>query len=144
MFFFFGISPKTVRHGFVMHDCTVHGGSAWHQLVTQRSYFTLFFVLRLFPVGGRHDLLTCTTCGATWQLPTAEAERLKSQARADVGVTPRKSAFGGLLTDVMRSWSPPPSPASSGPRRVQAERLDDPYSGVTHDPQQKVQWRPNR
>ena len=94
MFFFFGISPKTIRHGFVMHDCRVHGGSSWHELVTQRSYFTLFFLVRVFPVGGRHDLLTCTTCGVTWQLPPAEAMRLQGQARTDTG--PTSGGMGGM------------------------------------------------
>ena len=163
MFFFFGISPKTIRHGFVMHDCRVHGGSSWHELTTQRSYFTLFFVLRVFPVGGRHELLTCTTCGATWQLPPAEAMRLQAQARTDTGPTAggiggmRRggSMFGGVMGDVMRQWAqqtnspgPPPTGASNstsastagerGPRSVRAERLD-----VPRDPKQKVQWRPN-
>jgi hypothetical protein len=144
MFFFFGISPKTTRHGFVMHDCPVHGGAAWHELLTQRSYFTLFFVLRLFPVGGRHDLLTCTQCGATWELPRAEASRLQAQARPDVGIPRRGSMLGGFLTDVLRSWQQPAAPGSSGPQRVRADRLDDPYASASPDPRQKVQWRPNR
>ena len=107
MFFFFGISPKTIRHGFVMHDCRVHGGSSWHELLTQRSYFTLFFLLRLFPVGGAHELLTCTTCGATWQLPAAEAGRLQAQAQ-----TVSRGGTGDLRT--------------RAPQRVPAERLDVP------------------
>ena len=138
MFLFFGISPKTTRHGFVMHDCRVHGGTAWSELLTRRSYFTLFFLVKIFPVGARHDLLTCTTCGATWQLPRAEAVRLHAQAQTDVGLPKRGSVMGGLFIDAMRSWSQPgpPSAAPSGPQRVQAERLDI--------PKQKVQWRPNR
>lgn len=135
MFFFFGISPKTQRHGYVMQDCRVHGGSAWHALLTRRSWFTLFFFLPVFPLGGRHDLLSCTNCGATWELPPAEARRLATQARTDVSPG---GATGGLLSDLLRSWSTPPSPASSGPRRV-----EDPYAGVVHDPKQKVHWRPN-
>ena len=126
-FLFFGISPKTIRHGFVVHDCRVHGGSSWHELTTRRSYFTLFFVLRIFPVGGRHELLTCTTCGATWQLPPGEAMRLQAQARTDPGPT----------THAPNSASAS-NAGARGPRSVRAERLD-----VPRNPQQKVQWRPN-
>ncbi|MDQ1679236.1 MAG: zinc-ribbon family [Frankiaceae bacterium] len=139
MFFFFGISPRTVRHGAVQHHCSVHGGTAWHELITRRSYFTLFFVLRIFPVGARHDLLTCTVCGATWQLPRAEAESLAAQARTDVG----PAAGRGILNDLLRAWTQTSQPSSGVPRRAQADRLDEPYGGATHDPKQKVQWRPN-
>ncbi len=115
MFFFFGISPKTTRHGFVMHTCTVHGGVAWHELLSRRSFFTLFFVVRLFPVGARHDLLTCTSCGATWQLARDEADRLQREARTDVGVPRRGSVLGGLLTDVFRPWDRPAAPVPAAP-----------------------------
>lgn len=144
MFFFFGISPRTQRHGVVRQLCTAHGGESWHELTTQRTYFTLFFFLPIFPLGGRHDLLTCTECGSTWQLPRDEAARLAAHARTDVPV-PSRPGFGGMFADVLRSWSPPPTQThGGGPRRVHAERIDDPYAGRTHDPKQKVQWRPSR
>jgi hypothetical protein len=139
MFFFIGISPRIVRHGAVQHQCPVHGGTAWHELVTRRSYVTLFFVFRLFPVGARHDLLTCTVCGATWQLPRAEAEALAAQARADVG----PGAGRGMLNDLLRAWTQPSPPAARGRRRVSARRLDEPYAGSSQEAEQKVPWRPN-
>lgn len=97
MFLFFGISPKTKHYGFVRQHCQVHGSESWMELVSQRSWFNLFFFLKLFPVGRGHHLLTCTDCGATYELDEHEAVAMARTARQDVDV-PRRSGgmFGGF------------------------------------------------
>lgn len=96
MFLFFGISPKTKHHGFVRQQCQVHRGESWMELVSQRSWFNLFFFLKLFPIGRGHHLLTCSECGATFELEEHEAVEMARTARTDVDVPQRGGLFGGF------------------------------------------------
>jgi len=93
MFLFFGITPKTKRYGFVSSFCDAHGGHAEHELASYRSWFKLFFFLPLFPVGRERHLLTCSECGAAYELSSEEAQQLAAQAR-DINV-PMAGGFGG-------------------------------------------------
>lgn len=95
MFLFFGITPKTKRYGFVMTHCGAHGGQAYHELASYRSWFKLFFFLPLFPVGREHNVLTCSECGMSYEVDAAEAQQLAAQARQDVDVPMAGGLFGG-------------------------------------------------
>ena len=101
MFLLFGISPKIKRHGFVMRHCSVHRHDAWHELVTQRSWFNLFFVLKLFPIGREHHVISCTECGVAYELDDAEMAQLSAQT---------------VTEDAARYTTTPQSPTS--PQRV--------------------------
>ncbi|MEO6715340.1 MAG: hypothetical protein ABIM89_18220 [Mycobacteriales bacterium] len=152
MFLFFGITPKTKRYGFVSSYCDVHGGPAQHELSSYRSWFKLFFVLSLFPVGRERHLLTCSQCGAMYDVAPEEARRLATQAE-DIDVTMAGGGFGGGLLRQMfggsgfgghdnperRDRSVPPEPYPSAedefrttpyaspdePMRVRSKRMDD-------------------
>ncbi|MEO3778190.1 zinc-ribbon domain-containing protein [Micromonospora sp. B11E3] len=74
MFFIFGLRTRVDRSGVVRQVCRNCGNDA-AQVVTRRSTkFTLFFV-PLIPVRTRY-VQQCTFCGAQYDVPRAEAERL--------------------------------------------------------------------
>jgi hypothetical protein len=85
MFLFFGITPRTRQLGFVMSYCNAHGGTARHELASYRSWFKLFFFLPLFPVGRERHLLTCTACGATYEVSAEQVHQLTGYAGPAVG-----------------------------------------------------------
>lgn len=98
MFLFFGITPKTKRYGFVQSFCDVHGGRAQHELSSYRSWFKLFFFLALFPVGRERHLLTCSECGAAFEVAPDEAAQLAARAQdIDVPMAGGMGGFGGGL-----------------------------------------------
>ncbi|MEV5763564.1 zinc-ribbon domain-containing protein [Micromonospora sp. NPDC052213] len=74
MFFIFGLRTKVSRSGVVRQVCRNCGNHA-AQVITRRSTkFSLFFV-PIIPIRTRY-VQQCTFCGAQYDLPRSEAERL--------------------------------------------------------------------
>ena len=48
-------------------SCAKCGTEARFIEKTGRMYFTIFFVILLFPVGREHKILQCPTCGARYK-----------------------------------------------------------------------------
>jgi hypothetical protein len=118
MFLFFGITPRTRQLGFVLSYCTAHGGTARHELASYRSWFKLFFFLPLFPVGREHHLLTCTACGATYEVSAEQVQGLTAYAGPAAG--------DGYESDASyRDAYPGTATAEPAPRiHVPSRRLD--------------------
>ncbi|MCW3817778.1 zinc-ribbon domain-containing protein [Micromonospora sp. DR5-3] len=74
MFFIFGLRTKVVRSGVVTEVCRNCGNQAAQVITRRATKFTLFFV-PLIPVHTRWTK-QCTFCGAQYDIPRAEAERL--------------------------------------------------------------------
>lgn len=125
MFFLLTFSPRRRSRGYVMQHCEVHGGQAWHELISSRSWVRLFFV-PVLPLGGTQHLLTCTACGALWRLRGREADALAAQARTDVDV-PRRGFGGFSLADAFRAATANSCRDSTSSWRPDSA-YDDPYA----------------
>ena len=67
MFLIFGLSTKPELLGLVAFVCRVCGNSGPHQLVREKTRFSLFFV-PLIPIRTRHAV-HCHVCGARTRVP---------------------------------------------------------------------------
>ncbi|MEV0426519.1 zinc-ribbon domain-containing protein [Micromonospora sp. NPDC049836] len=74
MFFIFGLRTRVVRSGVVTEVCRNCGNQAAQVITRRATKFSLFFV-PLIPVRTRWTK-QCTFCGAEFDVPRAEAERL--------------------------------------------------------------------
>lgn len=115
MFLFFGIGPRTKRYGYVHLQCDVHGSPAQQELSSYRSWFKLFFFLPVFPVGRERHLLTCSQCGAQFEVSAQEARQLASQAGNFDQPYPGDPSGGNYTTTPQR---PPGQPIRARSRRL--------------------------
>jgi hypothetical protein len=74
MFLIFGLSTKAELLGLVSFVCQVCGNAGPHQLVREKTRFSLFFV-PLIPIRTR-NVAHCRVCGARTRVPTAEMPRV--------------------------------------------------------------------
>jgi hypothetical protein len=73
MFLIFGLSTKSQLLGLVSFVCRVCGNSGPHQLVREKTRFSLFFI-PLIPIRTRHAV-HCHVCGARTRVPADEISR---------------------------------------------------------------------
>lgn len=74
MFLIFGLSTKSQLLGLVSFVCRVCGNSGPHQLVREKTRFSLFFV-PLIPIRTRHAV-HCRVCGARTLVRADELPRV--------------------------------------------------------------------
>jgi hypothetical protein len=108
VFFIFGITPKTKRYGAGLRYCDVHRGRAWHELMSMRSWFNLFFFLKLFPIGRERLLAACTECGVTYELSRGEFDTLVAQTQNGSGQPDAAAIYRTT------PYGDPPAPTATG------------------------------
>jgi zinc-ribbon family len=74
MFLIFGLTTKAELLGLVSFVCQVCGNAGPHQLVRERTRFSLFFV-PLIPIRTR-NAAHCGVCGARTRVPADEMPRV--------------------------------------------------------------------
>lgn len=83
MFLIAGITGGAENAAVVTLTCPHCGNTAAHRIVRRSRRISLFFI-PLIPLGSSYHS-DCTACGAQYEVPTEEAERMIEWARSGPG-----------------------------------------------------------